>query len=284
MNTYTSIQTRCGLVEYRISEPENSPAERTLLFINGGHTHCNSLLPDEPHLLDAGYRLIIPSRPGYQGTPSKTGRTAVEAADALAALMEELQVDHFDVIALSAGGPTGLQLAGRYPRLVRKLILQCAVTCEWPDARQKRIASMLFRPGIERIFWALFRRMLSAAPRFTLTKLMESLTTLDAKAIVKALDAEQFLGMKQFVEMQRSGSGFMNDIHHNSGDLTRIQARTLIVFSKYDGTIPYRHVEYAMSRIPHAELYLTEAESHLMWFSSHYAEVRSHLIHFLETF
>ncbi|MNW47995.1 2-hydroxy-6-oxo-6-phenylhexa-2,4-dienoate hydrolase [compost metagenome] len=277
----TSTQTRYGLIEYRIAEPENKPVERTLLLINGGHTHCNSMLPDEPYLLDAGFRLIVPSRPGYQGTPSTTGRTAHEAADALAALMDVLEIDHCDVIALSAGGPTGLQLASRHPQLVRKLVLQCAATCEFPDAKQKRIASLLFRPGIERIFWALFRGMLNTAPRFTLSKLMASLTTSDAKAIVKALDDEQLISMKRFVETQRSGSGFMNDIHHHSGDLSEIQARTLIVFSKYDGVIPYRHVDYAMNRIPHVELCLTEAESHLMWFSPHYTEARRNILHFL---
>ncbi|MOA00240.1 hypothetical protein D3C78_1195930 [compost metagenome] len=123
--------------------------------------------------------------------------------------------------------------------------------------------------------------MLNTAPRFTLSKLMESLTTVDAKAIVKALDDEQLLSMKQFVETQRSDSGFMNDIHHHSGDLTKIQAPTLIVFSKYDGVIPYHHVEYAMNRIPHVELCLTEAESHLMWFSPHYTEARRNILHFL---
>lgn len=278
----TCTQTRYGSLEYRIAEPEHSPAERTLLFINGGHTHCNSLLPDEPYLLNAGYRLVVPSRPGYQGTPSSTGRTAEEAADALASLMDELQIDQMDVIALSAGGPTGLQLASRHPGLVRKLVLQCAVTCDWPDAKQKRIASLLFRPGIERFFWALFRGMLNIAPGYTLSKLMENLTTLDAKAIVNALNEEQLHNMRQFVETQRSGAGFMNDIHHDSGDLGAIQAPTLIVFSKYDGTIPYSHVEYAMNRIPQAELCLTEDDSHLMWFSPHYSETRSHLLDFLQ--
>ncbi|WP_195573953.1 alpha/beta fold hydrolase [Paenibacillus sp. 1001270B_150601_E10] len=277
----TCIETPHGLVEYRIAVHPNRQAERTLLIINGGHTNCNSLLPDEPYLLEAGYRLIVPSRPGYQGTPSATGRTAHEAADALAALMDALQVEQIDVIALSAGGPTGLQLASRYPKLVRRLVLQCAVTCEWPDARQKRIASLLFRPGIERIFWALFRGMLNTAPRFTLSKLMESLTTLNAKTIIETLDDKQLHTMKQFVATQRSGSGFINDIQHDSGDLSRIKAETLVIFSKYDGTIPYRHVEYAMERIPHAKLCLTEAESHLMWFSPHYAQARDRLLHFL---
>lgn len=277
----TRIETPYGLIEYRTAEPDQHKVERNLLFINGGHTHCDSRIPDESYLLQAGFRLIVPSRPGYQGTPSATGRTAEQAADALAALLEMLQIDRVMVIACSAGGPTSLQLARKYPRLVQKLVLQCAVTCEWPAAKQRRIASLLFRPGMERLFWACIRGMLKAAPRFTLAKLMESLTTQDAKAVVAALDNEQLLAMKHFVETQRSGSGFMNDIHHASGDLASIEAQTLIIFSKYDGTIPYSHVDYAMSRIPHAELCLTEAESHLMWFSPHYAEARSRMLHFL---
>ncbi|WP_170936491.1 alpha/beta fold hydrolase [Paenibacillus aquistagni] len=278
----TCIATSHGLVEYRMAEPAHGQAERTLLVINGGHTHCNSVLPDEPYLLEAGYRLVVPTRPGYQGTPSATGRRADEAADALAALLNALQIEQADVIALSAGGPTGLQLASRHPELVRRLVLQCAITSEWADAKQKRIAATLFRPGVERVFWGMFRGMLNLAPRYTLTQLMGSLTTLDAQSVINSLDDERFVRMKEFVRTQRSGSGFMHDILHQSGDLTAIKAPTLILFSKYDGVIPYHHAEYALEQIPKAELYVTEAESHLMWFSLHYAEARSHMLHFLQ--
>ena len=44
----------------------------------------------DERLAGEGFSVLTPSRPGYDDTPSSVGRTAEEAADALAALLDAL--------------------------------------------------------------------------------------------------------------------------------------------------------------------------------------------------
>src|SRR6185503_6715151 len=99
-----------GPIEYRLAG-RGAP----VLVLNGGHTHCQSPLGNEPFFLAHGYQLIIPSRPGYGQTPSSTGKTAEACADALAGLLDSLRLPQVIVVGISGGGPTALQLAGRHP-------------------------------------------------------------------------------------------------------------------------------------------------------------------------
>ncbi len=119
----TLAQTERGPIEYRVVG--QGPV---VLVLNGWHTHCNSPLGHQRFFVEHGYQLIIPSRPGYGNTPSCTGRTAEAFADALILLLDQLQLEQVIVLGISAGGRTALQLAGRAPSRVSKLILQNAVT------------------------------------------------------------------------------------------------------------------------------------------------------------
>ena len=62
-------------------------------------------------LARAGYGVIAPSRPGYLRTPLSTGRTFEEQADALAALLDALEVDRVVPYGVSAGGPPTIHFA-----------------------------------------------------------------------------------------------------------------------------------------------------------------------------
>ena len=110
-------RTKLGLIEYR--SVGQGPA---VLVLNGGHTNCHSPLGHEAFFLQQGFQLIIPSRPGYGRTPSSTGRTAETFADALVSLLDHLQLDQVIIVGISAGGPTALQLAGRHPERVSKVL------------------------------------------------------------------------------------------------------------------------------------------------------------------
>jgi pimeloyl-ACP methyl ester carboxylesterase len=94
-------------------------------------------------LAEYGFSILTPSRTGYDDTPAGVGKTAQEAADALAALLQTLDISTADVIGISAAGPTALAFARRYPRKIRKLVLESAVTTPW-DERAKRRARILF--------------------------------------------------------------------------------------------------------------------------------------------
>lgn len=47
-----------------------------ILVLNGGHTNCMSPFEHEEFFLKKGYKLVIPSRPGYGKTPSSSGKKA----------------------------------------------------------------------------------------------------------------------------------------------------------------------------------------------------------------
>jgi pimeloyl-ACP methyl ester carboxylesterase len=272
-------QTTRGSLEYRTVG--QGP---TILVLNGGHTNCHSPLGHEQFFLDQGYQLLIPSRPGYGKTPSSTGRTAEAFADALISFLDLLQLDSVIVVGISAAGRTALQLAGRAPSRVSKLILQNAVTGgRFPTGLTRLMAYVLFNPFIEAGTWAVFRAFARVAPQAALRRMMASLTSLDPEQVIATMSPDQQQAALAFLLASRSGSGFLHDIHHQCGDLSRITAPTLILESKYDGSKDSCHATYAADQIVNAELFLSPAESHLFWFSSHDREIRAKMQAFLQS-
>jgi pimeloyl-ACP methyl ester carboxylesterase len=270
-------QTAKGLIEYRVAGEGAA-----VLVLNGGHTHCNSPIGHERFFIEHGYQLIVPSRPGYGKTPSSTGRTAEAFADALACLLDQLQIEQVIVVAISAGGPTALQLAGRHPDQVSKVILQNAVTGgRFPAFGVKVMSYLGFNRWTERWTWAAFRGLARVAPMCALKSLIGSLSSLDPAQVITTMSEEQRQATLNFLLTLRSGTGFLHDIHHQCGDLGRISAPTLVIRSRYDGSVDESHATYAADHIPNAELFISPAESHLLWFSAFNADVEAKMCTFL---
>lgn len=274
------IKTTKGNIEYRIEGKGDS----VVLVLNGGHgSSCDSPIPFKQLLIEQGFQILIPSRPGYGKTPSSTGKTTEQFVDVLIELFDTLQIEKVIVIAISAGGRTALQLGGRHPERVEKIILQSALTHDqWPDMKTKLLSYALFNPVIEKSLWTFFRFMLRKYPLGTLKVMMKSFSNLPVEEVIEKMNADQINKTVEFLGYLQSGSGFLNDIHHRSGDLSRIQAPTLIIHSRYDGSNPMSHANYAEEHIPNAELFITEAESHLIWFSKHNDKIEKRVIEFLK--
>jgi pimeloyl-ACP methyl ester carboxylesterase len=272
-------RTKQGLIEYR--SVGQGPA---VLVLNGGHTHCHSPLGHEAFFLQQGFQLIIPSRPGYGRTPSSTGRTAETFADALVSLLDHLQLDQVIIVGISAGGPTALQLAGRHPERVSKVILQNAATDgRYASGMIRFLTYLFFNPVLEGMVWAAFRRFGHVAPRAALKSLMWGLTCLPIDQALSAMSPDQQQAALAFLQASRSGSGFLHDIHHHCGDLSRVTAPALVIISKYDGLVDASHATYVQSHIHQAQLFVSEAESHLMWFSAHDHEIQARMRLFLQS-
>ena len=273
------IQSTQGLIEYREEGAATGPA---MLILNGGHTNCDSLVANLDVLLNLGYRIIIPSRPGYGRTPLSTGKTTEEAADAIVALLDELGIEKASVMAISAGGRTALQLAGRHPARVEKLILQCALSRDdWLDGKSTVAIYTMFNPITEGAFWTIFRAIARVYPTQALKSMMSNLTTLEVDQVLSHMTAEQrALALKLICE-SRSGSGFLADIKHRSGDLSRITAPTLVIHSRFDGSVDFSHAEYSAQHIQDAELLTVPAESHFMWFGPANIDIEVKLAEFL---
>lgn len=78
-----------------------------------------------------GYKVIIPSRPGYLSTPIFTNpilleeTTAAQQADLIAALLDSLHISKAIVLGFSAGAPVAYEFGLRYPDRTNAVVLEC---------------------------------------------------------------------------------------------------------------------------------------------------------------
>lgn len=270
-------ETQTGKVEYRTVGEGN-----ILLVLNGGHTDCRSPFMHEDFFLQNGYKLIIPSRPGYGKTPSSSGRTAEVFADTLSALLDELSIAKVTVIGISAGGRPALCFAKSYPQKCEKLILESAVTSEkWPDKRTKFGARIAFNKYTEGATWAMFRAMGKIAPDLFLGILFPWLTSLNSKDVIKSWNNTQRRAVLDFLMNSRSGAGFLHDISDNPfTDFASVTVPTLVIASKNDRSVSPENSIKAAQQIKGAELYMTDAESHLIWFSRYKTDMENKIVEF----
>jgi len=96
-----------------------------------------------------GFKIIALSRPGYLGTPLATGSTPEEQAEALAALLDALQIKTAAPLGASAGGPPSYLLAALYPDKVSALVEIDSVCLTYkPDVTPLQEKMFLSRAGI----------------------------------------------------------------------------------------------------------------------------------------
>ncbi|NDJ53815.1 MAG: alpha/beta fold hydrolase, partial [Chloroflexi bacterium] len=102
------IQTRLGPVEY-----DRRGAGPVLLHFHGGNVGHKGWFT-VAHLVEAGFQLLTPDRPGYLGTPLGDNGSPEAQADLMAALLDALDIEQVAVIGAAAGGPGALQFALRH--------------------------------------------------------------------------------------------------------------------------------------------------------------------------
>ena len=237
--------TRRGPVEY--AERGTGPP---LLSLHGSPAaYENGLLLGELARVN-GFRVIAPSRPGYGRTPLDTGRTPVEQADALAALLDSLELDRVAVLGMSGGGPAGYALAGAHPDRVTRLLQVEAIALPTTAPRLGRLGLRL--PAFARLgAWLIDRfpsRMLAAmgAPPTTDPELQAAQVAL-ARGIVTTASG-----------WGRLGAGYDNDAAQFAIlpplPLGAITCPTMIVHGTADTRLPIAHAEHAHTTIPGSQL------------------------------
>jgi pimeloyl-ACP methyl ester carboxylesterase len=87
-------------------------------------------------LVDDGFEVIAPSRPGYLGTPLDGRRSIDDQADLLATLLDALGVERAGLLTWSGGGPSGYRLAVRHPDRVCALVAFAGVSQSYAGRRR----------------------------------------------------------------------------------------------------------------------------------------------------
>jgi len=272
---FNIAQTTKGPIEYRFDG--DGPV---IVVLYGGHCSRHTRLSHE-RLATVGYSVLTPSRPGYDQTPSSAGRTAEEAADAIAALLDTLTIATVTMIGISAAGPTALAFAQRHPDRMRKLILESAVATEW-DEQIKRGARILFGRA-EKFTWAMTRTALRLFPSLTIKSLVKELTILDIAEVMKRMSPDDLAFVKHMIRTFQSGTGFMNDIEHKVNDLTGIIVPTLVMYSPNDKNVPPRNAKRIAGEVATCELYEVPSDTHLLWIGRYANDVWQKRLSFLRS-
>ncbi len=268
-------QTAKGPIEYRLEG--SGPI---VIVLNGGHCSRETRLSHEK-LTEHGFSVLTPSRPGYDSTPSDVGQSAQAAADALAALLDTLQIETVDVIAISAAGPTALAFAQQHANRVRKLILESAVTTDW-DERIKSRARIGFGRAAK-VTWTVLHGMLKLFPVVILKVLMRDLTVLDVNMVLKRMSPDDLAFVKRMLHTSQASTGFLNDIEHQVKNLATITKPVLTMYSPNDATVSPRNAQRIASEITTSELYEVPSDTHLIWIGSSAKDVWQKRLSFLRS-
>ena len=234
------VDTRRGLIEYA-ERGEGMP----LLSLHGSPAAFENGLFIAEFARVNGFRVIAVSRPGYGRTPLETGRTPLEQADALAALLDTLGLEQVAVVGMSGGGPAGYALAGAHPDRVCCLLQVESISMPATAPRGGRLGLRL--TGLARLAaWMIDRfpaRMLATmgAPATNDPDLRAAQVAL-ARGIVTTATG-----------WERLGAGYDNDATQFADlpplPLHSITCPTLIVHGTADTRVPTTHAEHAHATI-----------------------------------
>lgn len=257
------LKTKLGEIEFRVLGQG-----RPILVLHGGHSNMYDPLAHRGFNLNR-FKFIIPSRPGYGKTTLHGNKSPRQAADLILLLMDNLNISCFDIMGISAGGPTALELAARNPSRIKHLLLISAVTKKWmrKTAINYRVALMIFNPWIESLTWRLSRIISILLPIFFAKILFGQVST---HRHMNYLDTPLF---KKMIKLQRSGSGFVNDLAQevDKATLSRIKCQTLILHSYFDNAVGTSHVLKAKMEIKNAHtLIIKNNWGHLVWLDEEY--------------
>lgn len=257
-----------------------------ILIFHGGHSNCSEEF-GYAALVEQGYSLITPSRAGYGNTSKAIGDNLATACQAYLGLLNHLELDKVHVIAISAGGPSGIYFASHYPERVISLALQSAVSKEWltPKDKTYKAAQILFRPSMEKHTWKLMGSMSSLFPAFIFKHMASSFSLLPYAEVLASMNDDDMAWFQKMNSRQRSGHGFMIDLSQTSSlsisDLQSIQCPTLILHSQNDRAVPQEHAYHAHSNIPGSKLCMLDTWGHLIWLGKGSEQLNQEMLRFL---
>lgn len=270
------VNTAAGPIEYA-EKGEGFP----LLSIHGAGGGYDQGLANAADFIEAGYRVIAPSRFGYLRTPVPMDPSPAAQADAHAVLLSDLNVRKAIVVGVSAGARSAAELAIRQGERVAALILVVPGTYSPTSpvrieaSRGSKFAFWLVNNGADFAWWAAEKIAPSLLIRFIGVR---------PELVAASPAAEQDRAMSivrsiKPLSMRFSGINVDSIPDSRQTPLEKISAPTLIISARDDlfNTLPA--AEFAASRIPGAKLVVYDDGGHLL--IGHEKEVRDEVRKFL---
>lgn len=279
MNGITVAETKKGRVEYIYYG--KGP---TVLIVHGGHGSCR-MDYKQNQLIESGFSVLFPTRPGYKGTPIESGKTAEASANLFSELLDVLKIEKVHIIGNSAGGPTALEFARLHHQKVEKLVLEAAIVKPWfhKFTLQYYGAKYIFNPKRQRKFWDNLQAQLDKNENTTLLKYLKLFSKISPEHVLNRMTTDDIQSLKKYMVTENdSGSGFIHDVEHRARNIDQIQCPTLIIHSKNDGSVPFAHAEYAKRNITNSTLFEAPTDSHFIYIGPGSEEVLQKRIEYLK--
>ncbi len=223
-----------------------------VLICHGTSSDCFSSELAKP-LVEGGFCVLTPSRPGYGRTPLDAGQSATQAAEAMVALLDSLQVDACSVVAVSGGGPTGIALAAGYPQRVQRLVLAAAISTpeSRPNEPNYKNQTAFYGP-MHNLTWGMLGLMSRLSPRSMARQTLSLFSTHDPDDGMSKLTPEDIESISRFYRGHSSRQGALADMQHTVGKelLEAISQPTLVVHSREDASVPFSHAEWSLGEYP----------------------------------
>ncbi len=251
------VQTPCGAIEYAVAG--SGPPVLVVHGAGGGYDQGLDLAEG---LIKNGFRVIAMSRFGYLRTPLPADTSPQAQADAHACLLDALNVRRAGIVGASAGAPSAMQFALRYPERAAALVL--LVPAAYPSSMEQRAQGAIPRQTSaaarfladaalksDFIFWAALRLAPAAMDRTLLgipAPVVQAASATERARVARIMD--------HLLPFSARRLGVLNDASITPSlpryELERIGVPTLVASAADDLYGTYEGARYSAEHIPNA--------------------------------
>jgi pimeloyl-ACP methyl ester carboxylesterase len=265
------VETDSGPIEY-----SEAGTGDPILYFHGTGVTGDVMLAVESPLIEDGFRLIIPNRPGYGKTPLSTHKSATDCANVAAALLDSLGITNVSVMGSSGGAAFAVSFAVKHSNRTKSLVLLCPQLHRWDHKRWLPVMSrwtlpFLKRPLLRKVLLTLYRFHLSrmSVKQFLKTEAGDRYPDVAEDPATQSLCQTTLAAMAQGTKYP----GFENDIvaftnEDIIGPNGALQTPTLVIHDVEDPLAPVAHVDWFVSTFPKCEQVSVHAAGHLIWVGS----------------
>lgn len=242
-----------------------------VLFVHGSPGGADQAVLMSAFLVDAGFRVVAPSRPGYGGTPlSDATADSTAQAELHGALLDALGLDTVAVACWSGGGPSTYRLASTHPERVSAIAAIAAVSHDYTFEGTSESLLMAGKAGR----W-IMKELVHHAPKTVVQSLAKEEGDLDKHQLKELVDhiwndedkRAFVLSLSELVTGPERHAGLKNDQAQfpKLGDLglASIAAPVLLVHGDADGDVPAEQSDHALAALPGAERLTVAGGTHV---------------------